>query len=133
MQAPAPVSLRFVRAASNAITLDFVPSGGKEGIERFELQYQLASEASGAQEEAVVGAGAGVGAGASGEWSTASSTLKSTRCTKSALKPGAAYIFRARACVYPERWGAFGPPTPPPVRTLLPELPTDCSESLKVP
>lgn len=120
MPAPLPVALRFVRAAPNAVTLDFVPSGGKEGIERFELQYQLVAEVG--DDKATV----------SSEWNTASSSLKSTRCTKSGLKSGATYVFRARACAYPDLWSPHGSPTEP-IRTLLPELPADCSESLKVP
>lgn len=56
---------------------------------------------------------------------------------QSGLKSGTTYSFRARAFAGDGsdglgRWGAFGPATPP-LRTLLPELPKDCSESLKVP
>ena len=156
IQAPLAVQLRFVRAAPQSVTLDFVVTSGKEAIERFELQYRLLAEAGDEPTKSD-----DIDEDTHATWTTASSSLKSARCTKSALKPGAAYVraiitkyrtpcsvllpsksiptgrsltlcsaqaFRVRACAYPETWGPFGASTPP-IRTLLPELPADCSES----
>ena len=114
---PSAVELRFVRATETSITLDFVlVSSQTPPVVRYELQWRDAGS------DDLDEAG----------WQVASSNLKLGRATKSGLKPGVAYAFRARACAHPERWGPLGLPTAP-IRTLLPELPETCSESLKVP
>ena len=128
MRPPQPVTLRFVRAAPASVTLDFVVPSGKDAIDSYELQYRLLAEAG---EDPIVGTvdpKLGTAPAPDGAWTTASSSLKSARCTKSALKAGAAYTFRARACTFPDLWGPYGPATPP-IRTLLPDLPDNCSES----
>ena len=86
MSIPAPlaVQLRFVRAAPQSITLDFVVAGGREAIERYELQYRLLAEAGDEPTS--------IDEDERHKWTSASSSLKSARCTKSALKPGAAYV-----------------------------------------
>jgi hypothetical protein len=126
-----PVIITFVRASPNSITLDFslgaapkLRSGAQPTplqVACYELLWRLVAEP-----------GARIGPSQDSPWEVASSTLKNSRCTKGGLAAGAAYAFRARCCNTGQFWGALGPETAP-LRTLLPELPADCSESLKVP
>ena len=126
-----PVIITFVRASPNSITLDFslgaapkLRSGAQPTplqVACYELQWRLVAEP-----------GERIGPSQDSPWEVASSTLKNSRCTKGGLAAGAAYAFRARCCNTGQFWGALGPETAP-LRTLLPELPADCSESLKVP
>merc|ERR1719506_934016 len=96
--APPVIAVRFVKSTQAAITLDFVVPDDHTGppIERYELQWR----------EAEWGAD-GMDDGAA--WTTASNSLRLGRCTKSGLKSGHSYAFRARACAGPgDRWGPFG-------------------------
>ena len=113
MPPPGP-AIAFVRATPTAITLDFLATS--PAVEAYELGFGPVD----GSEDCTPS-----------KWIVASSSLKLSRCTKSSLTPGAAYCFRARA-KSAEGWGPYGPCTAA-IRTLLPELPTDCSESLKVP
>lgn len=122
-----PVTIAFVRATATSITLDFSvgaqAAAAPAGALSYELQWQLFAEP-----------GEEIGAAPADEaieWKIASSTLKNSRCTKSGLTPGATYVFRARTRS-DGIWGPLGSMTAP-LRTLLPELPENCSESLKVP
>ncbi|KAL1499078.1 hypothetical protein AB1Y20_013592 [Prymnesium parvum] len=109
---PPPVDASFVKATTNSITLEFaLTAASQTAVEKYELQYRPAS---------------------SSTWTTASSTLKTKRCTKGNLSPGSAYYFRARASSGGERWGPFGNETAQ-LYTKLPDLPDTVSESLKVP
>ena len=117
---PRAVDPVFVKATPVSITLDFavrasydIYDGPAAPAMHFELQWREADSPE-------------------DFWTTASASLKSTRCTKGNLRSGVAYIFRARASGGGERWGPWGDPTAP-LSTLMPELPDEVSELLKVP
>lgn len=117
---PPPTDLRFIKLAERSITLELIvpASSAKTGpaaLDRFELQWAVVDTSE-----------------PDTNWSTASSTLKLGRCTKGSLSSGEAYKFRARARNVGGQWGPFGATTAP-LRTLLPSLPTECSEDLKLP
>jgi hypothetical protein len=110
---PSAVDISFVKASTSSITLDLLIVGGADDkVACYELQWRCETD--------------------QGSWSSASRALKTRRCTKGNLHAGKSYVFRARASAGNEKWGPFGDETPP-LLTKLPELPEDCSESLKVP
>ena len=136
---PQAVEITFVRSTASTATLDFALApagvrvflrqhGGKlPTIDKYELEWCLVGMAGEEVDESKLADTDSL------EWKVASSSLKMTRCTKSSLAPGCAYCFRSRGYSSEAgRWGPHGPATAP-IRTLLPELPSDCSESLKVP
>ena len=112
LHVPEPVDIRFVKASSNSITMDFlIQERSESNVVCYELQWKCESDKA---------------------WLSASRTLKSRRCTKSNLMPGTAYVFRVRACDSMEQWGPFGSPTPP-IFTKLPGSREECSEPPKLP